>query len=73
MSEIQSKILGALTVMPEHCQQQVCDFINREFGTYDDEPLTENEIKAIEGYMNGDPEYQPDISLEDFKKELGIV
>ncbi|MCL1924610.1 MAG: hypothetical protein FWF50_03400 [Defluviitaleaceae bacterium] len=44
MSEIQSKIVGAITVLPENGRKQVWDFIQDVFGTEDN--LSEEEIEA---------------------------
>lgn len=32
-----------------------------------------DEVEALNKWRNGDPEYQPAISHEDLKKELGLV
>ena len=33
---------------------------------------TEEEIKILDAFENGDPDYTPDTSIEDLKNELGL-
>lgn len=33
---------------------------------------TEEEIKILDSFENGEPDYAPDTSIEDLKNELGL-
>ncbi|MBS5364562.1 MAG: hypothetical protein ACLUW4_04795 [Butyribacter sp.] len=33
---------------------------------------TEEEIKILDAFENGEPDYAPDTSIEDLKNELGL-
>jgi len=71
MSVVKERILGAITVMSEEDSTKVWEFIEMHFG-FPEEVPTDEEIRIIEAYENGDPEYQPYITHEQLKKELGI-
>ena len=70
MAELEAKIIGAITVLPEKSKRMVWEFIEDTFGA--DDNLSDEELKAIQGYMNGDEEYQPYMTHEEVKKELGL-
>ncbi|MCL2014680.1 MAG: hypothetical protein FWG68_00350 [Defluviitaleaceae bacterium] len=71
MSTVKERILGAVTVMREEDAVKVWDIITLQFGFEEVEP-TEDEIKIITAYNNGNDEYQPYLRHEDLLKELKI-
>ena len=71
MSMIKERILGAITVMSDEDALKIWDIIEIQFGFPEAIP-THDEIKIIEAYKNGEDDYQPYISHEDLKKELGL-
>ena len=71
MSAAKERIIGAVTVMREEEAARIWDFIKVQFGFAEDEP-SEDEIKIIQAYKNKDNEYQPYISNEELKQDLGL-
>ena len=71
MSVIKERILGAITIMSEEDAMSVWEMLTMRFGFPEDDP-TEDEIEIIEAYNRGDEEYQPYITHEDLKKQLGL-
>ena len=71
MSVIKERILGAITVMSDTDALKIWGIIQMQFSFPQDMP-TDDEVKIIEAYKNGDEEYQPHISHDDLKKELGL-
>ena len=71
MSAVKERIIGAITVMSEEDAIKVWELIEISFGFPEEDP-TDEEIKIMEAYKRGDEEYQPYITHEDLKKELGI-
>jgi len=69
MSVIKERIFGAVTVMDEKDAAKVWDVIRFQFGFPVDLP-TEEEVKILNAYKNGDDEYQPFISHAELIKEL---
>lgn len=67
MSETQSKIMGALTVLPEVDQLRVWEFIQTCFGN--DEQITPEEVQVIQSYLSGDTDYQPTIDFDKAKEK----
>ena len=67
MSETQSKIMGALTVLPEIDQLRVWEFIQACFGNNDE--LTAEEVQVIKAYMDGDAEHQAVIDFDVAKEK----
>lgn len=79
MTAIKERLIGAITVMNEKDAQRFWHIIQEEFmgnditsdGIETAEP-TDEEIQIITAYENGDERYQPYITHEQVKKELGI-
>ena len=67
MSETQSKIMGALTIMPEIDQVRVWEFIQACFGNNDE--LTTEEIQIIQAYLAGNEEHQAVIDFSEAKEK----
>jgi len=67
MSETQSKIMGALTVLPEVDQLRIWEFIQACFGN--DDALTAEEIQVIQAYMAGDEAHQATIDFDTAKEK----
>jgi len=67
MSETQSKIMGALTVLPEIDQMRVWEFIQACFGNNDE--LTTEEVQVIRAYMAGEEEHQAVIDFDTAKEK----
>ena len=74
MSNIKERIIGAVTIMSEEEAEKVWNLIQASFilpNVEEVEPEPE-ELEALRRYEAGDPDYQPSISAEDLKKELGL-
>ena len=74
MSEVKERILGAVTIMSEQDAEKVWELIKSVFAlshAETDIPDSE-ELKILEAYHNGDPDYQASISQEQLLKELNL-
>ncbi len=74
MSEVKERILGAVTIMSEQDAEKVWELIKSVFALSNAEtdiPDSE-ELKILEAYHNGDPDYQATISQEQLLKELNL-
>ena len=74
MSNIKERIIDAVTIMSEEEAEKVWNLIQASFilpNVEEVEPAPE-ELEALRRYEAGDPDYQPSISAEDLKKELGL-
>ena len=71
MSNAKERLFGAITVMNEKDAVKIWRFVRTHFSFPEVEP-TEEEIAVARAYENGDEEYQPYISHDDLKRELGI-
>ena len=74
MSDIKERIIGAVTIMSEEEAEKVWNLIQSSFVLSDVEEVKPDpdELEAMRRYEAGDPDYQPSISAEDLKKELGL-
>ncbi len=80
MTAIKERLIGAITVMSESDAQKFWHIIQDEFAENSEvinnlevvEP-TEEEVRVIKAYENGDERYQPYMTHEQVKKELEIV
>ena len=74
MSNVKERIIGAVTIMSEEEAEKVWNLIQASFILSDVEEVEPDpeELEALHRYEAGDPEYQPSISAEDLKKELGL-
>jgi len=78
--ESRKRAIGAISVMDEQSASMVGNFIQEkctpeldvELVSINDPDLSSEEKVAIEAYRRGDEEYQPSISLSDFKKEFAL-
>ena len=74
MSDIKERIIGAVTIMSEKDAEKIWNLIQASFILPDIEEVEPDpdELEALRRYEAGDPDYQPSISAEDLKKELGL-
>lgn len=74
MSNIKERIIGAVTIMSEKDAEKIWNLIQASFILPDIEEVEPDpdELEALRRYEAGDPDYQPSISAEDLKKELGL-
>lgn len=74
MSDIKERIIGAVTIMSEKEAEKVWNLIQSSFVLSDVKEVKPDpdELEAMRRYEAGDPDYQPSISAEDLKKELGL-
>ncbi len=70
MSLIKERIIGAITIMSESDAEKVWKIIMQEFSEEVDP--SKEELEIIKAYNSGDEKYQPYMSHQDIKKELGI-
>ena len=71
MSAVKERIFGAVTAMSEADAIKFWEIIKMQFCFNEVEP-TEDEIRVVNAYKNGDDEYQPYISHGNLKKEFGL-
>ena len=71
MSAVKERILGAVTVMNEEDATKIWNIIKLHF-SFSDEMPSEEEKAIILAYKNNDADYQPFISHEELKRELGL-
>lgn len=74
MSNIKERILGAVTIMNDKDAEKVWDLIQSTFAlanAEEAEPETD-ELAALKAYHAGVSEYQPTMTHEEVKKELGL-
>ena len=67
MSNVKERIIGAVTIMSEEEAEKVWNLIQASFILSDPE-----ELEALRRYEAGEPDYQPSISAENLKRELGL-
>jgi hypothetical protein len=67
LSAVKERILGAVTVMREEDAIKVWEIIKARFA-FDEDMPTDEEMKIMQAYKNGDEEYQPCITHEDLRK-----
>ena len=74
MSNIKERIIGAVTIMSEKDAEKIWNLIQASFILPDIEEVEPDpdELEALRRYEAGYPDYQPSISAEDLKKELGL-
>lgn len=74
MSNIKERIIGGVTIMSEKDAEKIWNLIQASFILPDIEEVEPDpdELEALRRYEAGDPDYQPSISAEDLKKELGL-
>ena len=74
MSNIKERIIGAVTIMSEEEAEKVWNLIQASFILSDVEEIEPDpeELEALRRYEAGEPDYQPSISAENLKRELGL-
>lgn len=74
MSNIKERIIGAVTIMSEEEAEKVWNLIQASFILSDVEEIEPDpeELEALRRYETGEPDYQPSISAENLKRELGL-
>jgi len=77
--EVRERIIGAISVMDDQDVSFVWELIQKHFPApdielvhIDSDELTPEEKEVVEAYRRGDEEYQPFMTHEDLKKELGL-
>ncbi len=74
MSNVKERIIGAVTIMSEEEAEKVWNLIQASFILSDVEEIEPDpeELEALRRYETGEPDYQPSISAENLKRELGL-
>lgn len=74
MSTVKERIIGAVSIMPEKEAEKLWTLIQETFALNNAEEVEadEDEIKALNAFHNGDPDYQPVYSQEDVLQKLGL-
>ena len=74
MSNVKERIIGAVTIMSEEEAEKVWNLIQASFILSDVEEIEPDpeELEALRRYESGEPDYQPSISAENLKRELGL-
>ena len=74
MSAVKERIIGAVSIMPEKKAEKLWTLIQETFTLDNAEEVEpdDDEVKALDAFHNGDPDYQPVYSQEDVLKELGL-
>ena len=74
MSNVKERIIGAVTIMSEEEAEKVWNLIQASFILSDVEEIEPDpeELEALSRYEAGEPDYQPSISAENLKRELGL-
>ena len=74
MSNVKERIIGAVTIMSEEEAEKVWNLIQASFILSDVEEIEPDpeELEALCRYEAGEPDYQPSISAENLKRELGL-
>lgn len=78
MSEVKERLIGAITVMNEEDALLLWDDILNAYSSRSsldgvtEVPPTEKEIEILNAFENGDDRFQPSISSDELKKELGL-
>ena len=73
-SNVKERIIGAVTIMSEEEAEKVWNLIQASFILSDVEEIEPDpeELEALRRYEAGQPDYQPSISAENLKRELGL-
>ena len=69
MSNVKERIIGAVTIMSEVWNLIQASFILSDVEEIEPDP---EELEALRRYEAGEPDYQPSISAENLKRELGL-
>jgi len=77
MTVFKERLIGAIAVMNESDAKRLWEIILKEFadnsawGDIEEDEPTKEELEILKAYKDGDEEYQPHITHEELKKELG--
>lgn len=78
MSAVKERLIGAITIMTENEALLLWEDLKNShtqrnnLSEVEETEPTEEEIKILDAFENGDPDYAPDTSIEDLKNELGL-
>lgn len=77
MSIIKERIIGAVTVMSEDDAKKIWTMILNEvapkdFSNFEEVEPEDNEKKILDAWAAGDADYQPYMTHEQLKAELGL-
>ena len=78
MSAVKERLIGAITIMTENEALLLWEDLKDSYtqrnnlSEVEETEPTEEEIKILDAFENGDPDYTPDTSIEDLKNELGL-
>ena len=78
MSAVKERLIGAITIMTENEALLLWEDLKNSYtqrnnlSEVEETEPTEEEIKILNAFENGDPDYTPDTSIEDLKNELGL-
>lgn len=78
MSAVKERLIGAITIMTENEALLLWEDLKNSYtqrnnlSEVEETEPTEEEIKILDAFENGDPDYTPDTSIEDLKNELGL-
>ena len=79
MEAVKEKLIGAINLMSLEDATSLWEYVinsrtlRTSLDSVEEIESTDDELKILEAYENGDEAYQPYISHEDLKKELGLV
>lgn len=78
MDAVKERLIGAITLMSVEDATSLWEYVINthtpriSLDSIEQVEPTEEELEILEAYENGDEQYQPCISHEDLKKELGL-
>ena len=78
MSAVKERLIGAITIMTENEALLLWEDLKNSYtqrnnlSEVEETEPTDEEIKILDAFENGDPDYAPDTSIEDLKNELGL-
>lgn len=78
MSAVKERLIGAITIMTENEALLLWEDLKNSYtqrnnlSEVEETEPTEEEIKILDAFENGDPDYATDTSIEDLKNELGL-
>ena len=78
MDAVKERLIGAITLMSLEDATSLWEYVvdthapRISLNSVEETEPTEDEIKILEAYKNGEEQYQPCISHEALKKELGL-
>lgn len=79
MEAVKEKLIGAINLMSLEDATSLWEYIinshalRTSLDSVDEVEPTDEELKILDAYENGDDAYQPYMSHESLKKELGLL